>query len=92
MKASKLKMSAKTKSQAFLKQSVGELAKEAIADVFSWLSKNEGKTVQDAVEALGLKMFTETELAPIINRVVAANKQQLINWERTLTACLWALL
>ena len=33
----------------------GELAKEAIADVFSWLSKNEGKTVQDAVDALGLE-------------------------------------
>ena len=33
----------------------GELAKEAIADVFSWLSKNEGKTVQDATTALGLK-------------------------------------
>ena len=52
----------------------GELAKEAIADVFSWLSKNEGKTVQDAVDALGLKMFTEADLAPIIDRVIAANK------------------
>ena len=26
----------------------GDLAKEAVSDVFSWLSKNEGKTVQDA--------------------------------------------
>ena len=52
----------------------GELAKEAIADVFSWLSKNEEKTVQDAIDALGLKMYTETELAPIIDRIVAANK------------------
>ena len=52
----------------------GELAKEAIADVFSWLSKNEGKTVQDAVAALGLKMFTEADLAPIVDRVMAANK------------------
>jgi glutamyl-tRNA(Gln) amidotransferase subunit E len=55
----------------------GELAKEAIADVFSWLSKNEGKTVQDAVAALGLKMFTEADLAPIIDRVIAANKLQV---------------
>jgi glutamyl-tRNA(Gln) amidotransferase subunit E len=53
----------------------GELAKEAIADVFSWLSKNEGKVVQDAVFALGLKMFTEADLTPIIDRLVAANKQ-----------------
>jgi glutamyl-tRNA(Gln) amidotransferase subunit E len=55
----------------------GELAKEAIADVFSWLSKNEGKSVQDAVDALGLKMFTEAELAPIVDRVIAANKQSI---------------
>jgi glutamyl-tRNA(Gln) amidotransferase subunit E len=53
---------------------LGELAKEAIADVFSWLSKNEGKSVQDAVDALGLKMFTEADLAPIIERIIAANK------------------
>ncbi len=52
----------------------GELAKEALAEVFSWLSKNEDKTVQDAVAALGLKMFTEADLAPIIDRIIAANK------------------
>jgi glutamyl-tRNA(Gln) amidotransferase subunit E len=52
----------------------GELAKEAIADVFGWLSKNEGKTVQDAVAALGLKMFTEADLVPIIERIIATNK------------------
>ncbi len=55
----------------------GELAKEAIADVFSWLSKNEGKSLQDAVNALGLKMFTEADLAPIIDRIIAANKAQI---------------
>jgi glutamyl-tRNA(Gln) amidotransferase subunit E len=55
----------------------GELAKEAIADVFSWLSKNENKTAQEAVAALGLKMFTETDLAPILDRIIAANKQQI---------------
>ena len=53
----------------------GELAKEAIADVFSWISKNEGKSIQDAVDALGLKMYTETDLTPIIERIVAVNKQ-----------------
>ncbi len=55
----------------------GELAKEALSEVFSWLSKNEGKTVQDAISALGLKMFTEADLAPIVDRVVAANKPQV---------------
>ncbi|MGA3110402.1 MAG: Glu-tRNA(Gln) amidotransferase subunit GatE [Candidatus Bathyarchaeia archaeon] len=55
----------------------GELAKEALPNVFGWLSKNEGKTVQDAIAALGLKMFTETDLTPIIDRVIAANKPQV---------------
>ena len=55
----------------------GELAKEAIADVFSWLSKNDDKTVQDATTALGLKMFTEADLAPIIDRIIATNKAQI---------------
>jgi glutamyl-tRNA(Gln) amidotransferase subunit E len=52
----------------------GTLAKEATAEVFSWLAKNEGKTVQDATAALGLKMFTEADLEPIVDRVIAANK------------------
>lgn len=55
----------------------GELAKEAMADVFDWLSKHEGKTVQDATQALGLKMFTEADLAPIVDRIIAANKQSV---------------
>jgi glutamyl-tRNA(Gln) amidotransferase subunit E len=55
----------------------GDLAKEAISDVFTWLSKNEGKAVQDAISTLGLKMYTEADLAPIIDRVVAGNKQQV---------------
>jgi glutamyl-tRNA(Gln) amidotransferase subunit E len=53
---------------------LGSLAKEAIAEVFSWLSKNEGKTVQDATAALGLKMFTEADLEPIVDRIISANK------------------
>ena len=53
----------------------GVLAKEALADVFSWLSKNRGKTIQDAIADLGLKMFTETDLELIVDRVIAANKR-----------------
>jgi len=55
----------------------GGLAKEAISEVFTWLSKNQDKTVQDAIKALGLKMFTEDDLVPIIDRITAANKQQI---------------
>jgi glutamyl-tRNA(Gln) amidotransferase subunit E len=53
----------------------GELAKEAVADVFTWLSKHEGKSLQDAVDGLGLKMFAEAELAVLVDRAVAANRQ-----------------
>jgi glutamyl-tRNA(Gln) amidotransferase subunit E len=61
---------------------LGDLAKEAIADVFTWLSKNEGKTVQDAVDALGLKMLTEKELAAIIDHVIAANKAAVDKFDK----------
>lgn len=52
----------------------GELTKEAIADVFRWLSQNEQKTVKDATTALGLKMFSEADLEAIVDKVIAANK------------------
>ncbi len=55
----------------------GVLAKEATADVFTWLSKNEGKAVKDATAALGLKMFCEADLAPVIDRIIAANTSQI---------------
>jgi glutamyl-tRNA(Gln) amidotransferase subunit E len=55
----------------------GELTKEAIADVFTWLSKNEGKTLQSAITALGLKMFTESDLMLTIERILESNKQQV---------------
>ena len=55
----------------------GEIVKEAVADVFVWLSKNEGKNLQDAVEALGLKMFSKAELAKLVDRVIAENKQSV---------------
>jgi glutamyl-tRNA(Gln) amidotransferase subunit E len=52
---------------------LGLLTKEALADVFSWLAKNEDKTVQDAITALGLKMFTEMDLELIIDRIITSN-------------------
>jgi glutamyl-tRNA(Gln) amidotransferase subunit E len=53
----------------------GEIVKEAVPDVFGWLSKNEGNSLQDAVGALGLKMFSKTELAALVDRVIAENRQ-----------------
>jgi glutamyl-tRNA(Gln) amidotransferase subunit E len=55
---------------------LGEIVKEAVADVFVWLSENEG-SFQDAIEALGLKMFSKAELTKLVDRVVADNKQSV---------------
>lgn len=63
--------------EIFKRVGSGVLTKEAVADVFTWLSKNEGKGVVDAMDALGLKMFSLEELDQIIDRVIAANKQSV---------------
>ncbi|MBM4400908.1 MAG: Glu-tRNA(Gln) amidotransferase subunit GatE [Crenarchaeota archaeon] len=55
----------------------GEIAKEAVADVFVWLSKNEDKNLQDAVGALGFKMFSKAELETLVNQVISANRQSV---------------
>jgi glutamyl-tRNA(Gln) amidotransferase subunit E len=55
----------------------GKIAKEAVADIFVWLSKNEGKNLLDAVDALGLKMFSKAELAKLVDRVIAENKKSV---------------
>jgi len=58
----------------FITVGSGFLAKEAVAEVFSWLAKNENKTVQEAIVTLGLKMFTEVDIEHIVNRIIAANR------------------
>ncbi|MBT0159223.1 Glu-tRNA(Gln) amidotransferase subunit GatE [Candidatus Bathyarchaeota archaeon A05DMB-2] len=55
----------------------GELAKEAAADVFAWLSKHEDKSLNDAVENLGLRLLSKEELEVIVDRVVAENKRSI---------------
>lgn len=55
----------------------GELAKEALSDVFSWLAKNEGKNVHDAAAMLGFKMLSQEELTYLINHVIVRNKVQI---------------
>lgn len=55
----------------------GELAKEAIPEVVSWLSKNEAKNVQEAINSLGMKMLSEEEIEKIIDRIIGANKDAI---------------
>jgi glutamyl-tRNA(Gln) amidotransferase subunit E len=55
----------------------GELTKEAVLVVFSWLSKNQAKSIPDAAEALGLKMLSKEELSKLVDRIVTKNKAQI---------------
>jgi len=52
----------------------GELTKESIGDVYTWLSKNGDKNVRDAAAALGLKMLSRAELERVVDRILAENK------------------
>ena len=51
----------------------GKLVKEAIPEVASWLSRNEDKTIQDAVESLGFRMLSQEELERIIDKTITEN-------------------
>jgi Glu-tRNA(Gln) amidotransferase subunit E-like FAD-binding protein len=53
------------------------LAKEAVSDVFSWLTRHEGKRLQDALDSLGLRMLTNAEIESLVERVIAENKQSV---------------
>jgi glutamyl-tRNA(Gln) amidotransferase subunit E len=59
----------------------GLLAKEAVSDVFSWLSRNEDKSLQDALNNLDLRMLTNEELENLVERVIAENKQSVEKME-----------
>jgi glutamyl-tRNA(Gln) amidotransferase subunit E len=54
-----------------------QIAKEALADVFVWFSQNENKRLDDAVDALGLKMLSKAELSKIVDQVISTNRQQI---------------
>ncbi len=53
----------------------GDLAKEAIPDVAVWLSAHEGKSAKEAVEMLGLKSVSESELEMWVEKIIAENKE-----------------
>lgn len=52
----------------------GKTTKEAIPEIITWLSKNEGATAKEAVESLGLAMISQKELERIINDLMDRNK------------------
>ncbi len=52
----------------------GEITKESISDVFTWLSKNGDKSAQDAVNALGIRMLSEKDVENLVERALSENK------------------
>jgi glutamyl-tRNA(Gln) amidotransferase subunit E len=51
----------------------GNLMKESITEVATWLSKNEGRSVQEAIKALGLKTVSNDDLMTLIEKAIADN-------------------
>jgi glutamyl-tRNA(Gln) amidotransferase subunit E len=55
----------------------GSLAKEAVADVFVWLSKHEDKRLCDAMKDLKLRMLSKAEIEELVDRAISTNKQSV---------------
>jgi glutamyl-tRNA(Gln) amidotransferase subunit E len=57
-------------------KAVGEekLMKEALPEVATWFCKNEGGTIQQAVEALGLQSITRRDLEKMVAEIVEGSK------------------
>jgi glutamyl-tRNA(Gln) amidotransferase subunit E len=60
--------------ETFSLVSSGELTREAIPEVVSWLSQHEGKTVQEAINSIGLKMLTREELQNVVDSAFERNR------------------
>ena len=51
----------------------GTVAKEAAPSILAWLSKNSGRTAEDAIQELGMQMLSEHELLRIIDKIIELN-------------------
>jgi len=69
------KVSEKQVREVFKLVGSGELAKEAIPDVIGWLSRHEGKNIQEAISSLSLKVLSKEEVKKIVDRVVEDNRK-----------------
>ena len=60
--------------EIFRSLSSGELTKEAIEPVFSFLSEHEEKSVKEAINILGLEILSKEKLEKIVNNIIEANR------------------
>jgi glutamyl-tRNA(Gln) amidotransferase subunit E len=56
----------------------GQLTKEALPEVVTWLSKHEGRSIREAIESLGLKVLSKEELTKIVESVMDRNRDLII--------------
>jgi glutamyl-tRNA(Gln) amidotransferase subunit E len=71
------KVSEKQIRDIFKAVGTGELMKESLADVFTWLSNNENKSVKEAFSSLGLTTMSEQELELFLNNIMEENKDMI---------------
>jgi Glu-tRNA(Gln) amidotransferase subunit E-like FAD-binding protein len=69
------KISENQMREIFKKLSSGEVTKEALSDIFRWLSTHEDKTVQEAITTLNLKILSKEELEKIIKETIENNRK-----------------
>jgi glutamyl-tRNA(Gln) amidotransferase subunit E len=69
------KVSDRQVSEIFRLVGEGKLAKEAISEVFTWVSKNEDRAVEEAIRELGLQTISEAELENIVTKLVKENEE-----------------
>ncbi|MEM3673606.1 MAG: Glu-tRNA(Gln) amidotransferase subunit GatE [Candidatus Bathyarchaeia archaeon] len=68
------KVSENQLKEIFKRIGSGELTKEALPEIVSWLAKNKGKSIGEAIQSLDLKILSEKEIEKIVDEVIGANK------------------
>jgi glutamyl-tRNA(Gln) amidotransferase subunit E len=63
--------------ELFLQVGSEQISKEALPEIFTWLSNNENKNVNQAVEALGLKQLNTTEIENLIDDIIQKNLESI---------------
>jgi glutamyl-tRNA(Gln) amidotransferase subunit E len=66
-------LTAKHLESVFSAIRAGTVAKEAAPPILTWLSKNSTRTVEDAIQELGMRMLSEKELLVIIDKIIDSN-------------------
>jgi Glu-tRNA(Gln) amidotransferase subunit E-like FAD-binding protein len=66
----------------FVCLSAGDITKEALPDLFVWLSENAEKSLNDAISTLGLKLLSKAELTKIVENVISENRKTIMQLKK----------